>query len=605
MGWEQLWWLAIPAVIVTGLVYFSRGLRIAVVILVGAGLFVVPPLLRAIDEAAVAGTSGETSVIEDYDARYTLAADGDLRLVETLDVRFNQIRRGIFRFFDERNSQDPDIEHPVEVLSVQRCPVDSGRVGQCAAEPYEEYYEGGYKVAKIGLAEVAYRAGTVNRYIITSTQTGAITSVSESDDVQWYWDVVGAGWQMPMRAVSIRADFPTSPTQVRCITGRGACDVARAGGSDTRYVTQLRQLPPLTPVTWQAVFPPDGLTSASLDTATPWWETYQAPMVGVGAALVLFALIWRLHDPKPSQAPVFAAPGNDILPAAWTWRERPPKDPFQSVLLQLNHLGTLKVTVDPSSMMTDQEPEWVEVSRTDDAVPADVSGAAELLAGLDVEAPGVSELIEKDSVTLGKKIQGLEGRLARTASSEARSRGWYRYSTAGMLVNLIAAALPLIAALVLIWTRSPFFAAMFLIPGIAGLWSTRQITTRLSESGRDMRDQVNGLRTALSTPASVERYDYSLKARYFEQFLPWAVALDCADKWAQACEPPPGVERDPASPYYPAYSTYYASQAISAAVATVSAGAVASYAATQSSSSGGGGGFSGGGGSGGGGGGSW
>ena len=107
----------------------------------------------------------------------------------------------------------------------------------------------------------------------------------------------------------------------------------------------------------------------------------------------------------------------------------------------------------------------------------------------------------------------------------------------------------------------------------------------------------------------MERFDYSAKARYFAQFLPWAIALDCADQWAEICKPPPGTEPGSAGydpMYAAAWSSYSASDVVSSAVASVSAGAVAAYAATQSSSSGGGGGgFSSGGGGGGGGGGSW
>lgn len=607
MNWaDEAWWLVIPAAVVVFMGYRSRGWRVLLVVIVGIGLFVVPPLLRFIDtESARGSASGETSVIQNYDARFMVAADGDLTLVETLDVKFNEVRRGIFRFFDEADAQDDSVDHPVDIMSVQRCAVRQGEVGRCAAEPYVEYYEGQYKVAKIGLAEVTYPPGTVNRYIITSRQSDALTSLPASDDVQWYWDVVGAGWQMPMRQVRIRADLPTPPDQVRCITDSGACTVDGAG-KDTTYVTELRQLPALTPVTWQALFPPAGLSAMELDTAVPWWRTYVAAIVGVLAGLVLVALIRMLHDPKPSRTPVFAVPGNDILPSVWTWKERPPKDSFSALLMQLNHLGVVRLSVDPQAT-TRHDPGWVEVTRTSNPVPSDVSGAEDVLDVLELDRPGDTELIRKDSVSLGQRLQGMQARLDRLSASEARAQGWYVASLPGKLVNLIAALLPAVAGVVLVWTRSPFFASMFLIPGIAGLWSGPEIATRLSSAGRQMRDQVSGLRTALSTPASVERYDYALKARYFEQYLPWAMALGCAQKWAQICKPPPGVEDDPSSPYYSSYSTWHASSAVSSAVSSVSAGAVAAYAASQSSSSGGGsgGGFSSGGGSGGGGGGSW
>src|SRR4051794_20307737 len=74
------------------------------------------------------GQSGETSTIRSYNADFTVGADGDVEVVETLTVNFPVSRHGIFRFFDTHDNPGSDtrvIPRDVEVT----------RDGQ--PEPYE------------------------------------------------------------------------------------------------------------------------------------------------------------------------------------------------------------------------------------------------------------------------------------------------------------------------------------------------------------------------------------------------------------------------------------------------------------------------------------
>ncbi len=78
--------------------YFLRPLRVLIVIAVAVVAVVVG---NGWLSSGSGSTSGETSVVENYEANYEVAANGDLLQQETLDVRFYAQRRGIFRFFDE------------------------------------------------------------------------------------------------------------------------------------------------------------------------------------------------------------------------------------------------------------------------------------------------------------------------------------------------------------------------------------------------------------------------------------------------------------------------------------------------------------------------
>ena len=52
----------------------------------------------------------------------------------------------------------------------------------------------------------------------------------------------------------------------------------------------------------------------------------------------------------------------------------------------------------------------------------------------------------------------------------------------------------------------------------------------------------------LSTPSSKERFDFSGRQELYTAYIPWAVALDCADEWAEKYRTEMGAE-----PPVPAY----------------------------------------------------
>ena len=131
--------------------------------------------------------------------------------------------------------------------------------------------------------------------------------------------------------------------------------------------------------------------------------------------------------------------------------------------------------------------------------------------------------------------------------------------------------------------------------------------TKRTPAGRDLWSRVGGFKRILSTPSSVDRFDFSGRKELYTAYLPWAVAFDCADEWAKKYRVETG-EEPPVPVYFAGYSGAhtgnYVSQMVSSFDSAVSS-AISSYNATQTSSSSGGGGCSGGGGGGGGGRGSW
>ena len=582
--------------------------RIVVVVLA----FFLVGIVGIVQSTDLTGSSAsppaDSSTIRSYDLQYDVAASGDQTLTETLDVQFTERKHGIYRFFDESDGVDPDVTHPVTVQSVQRC--DGDKPSSCVDEPYTTYYESGSLVAKIGDADVTYRPGTVNRYVITSTTTGALTQPWGSSQAQWYWDVIGGGWAMPIDLARVTVRLPAAPTAVRCATSIASCSINDKGAVVTGSYESLE---PGTPVTWQADLPTAGLTLVPVggppEEPAPWWRTW---FLLVPGALLGLAMAWGIRKAKerdPSGAPAFDEPSRDILPAVWTYSEKPPSQMFQVMLLQLQQLGAVQVELPTEGAYLAQNPGWLRIWRTPEPLPM-IAGAGEFVDGMGIGEPGAAVVLDKSDVEAGRRVRATDKALHKVCSHAAQAIGYYRRSTMGTWVIAIASALPVLA--VIVAAVAGWWAGLaLLIPSVVGLWARGSLKTQLTDSGLAVRDQVAGLHTALSTDASVERFDYAARVRYFGQFLPWAVALGCARQWAENCRPDfppdhPEYRTDPA--YLSAWNTYNTSQFVSTAVASVSAGAVAAYAASQAASSGGGGGgggFSGGGGSGGGGGGSW
>jgi uncharacterized membrane protein YgcG len=600
-------WIAllIGGVFLAGVGYKFRAVRVLVTIAALALIVLAPVVFVVVDEiVAIASRPSDSSTIKDYDLKYDLAKDGDLTLVETMDVSFSESRRGIFRFFDIEDSQDSGVQHEVVIKSVERCNSDA----VCRDEPYTTYWEDGFYVAKIGEASVSYPPGTVNTYKIKTVTTNAITQVSGETDYQWFWDVIPGGWLMPINKVKVTASLPAEPVEpIECVSSTGDCTVSGTG--DNQFSMTQKSLDPQSPTTWRATLPPQGLTAVPVSASSSFLDNVavKALLVVIGLLLAawLFLAIRKQKEPKPSQAPNFAEPSKDLLSAVWTLAEEPPTDAFQAMLLKLSELGVVTVQPEMSGETVNQKPEWFDATRTSEPVPPELTGADSLLSALGLTQMGAQVRIEKGSTSIGKLVQRAQSSLRSQSATGALRDKYATRSGAGMAIHALSALLPVLALLGVIATRSPYVGLLFALPAIAGWWSDQTLATSLTREGMRMRDQVSGLKVALSTKASVERFDYSLKARYFMQFLPWAVALDCAGDWAEACKPDdPAHEADPG--YYMAMNYYYMSNAMSSTIASVSEGAIASYSASQSSSSGGGGGgFSAGGGSGGGGGGSW
>lgn len=534
----------------------------------------------------------DSSIIDSYDARFTLQPDGLLEVDERIAVEFTEPRRGIFRIFDTADAQY-DMEHPVEILSVER-----KQDGQWQPEPwtYSQIDEGTTTI-RIGDAGVTYPPG-IQRYRIVSTAADAITYNRAGS--QWYWDVVGSGWMMPMREVFVRAQLPPTISTPTC-EASVPCEVK---GDGTTWSITSSALEPYTPITMKALF--DTPVAKPPTNVLQYWLPALALLIAVLSVVFTVSTFLRSRERRPSPALRFEPPGPDPLLCAWLVEETPATHAVPAVLLNLVAHNVVTFTAEPRTVHDDDGPDWITLQRTSEPVPP-LTGFAEALSVLSLTAPGSSRTIQKKSVSDGKLLKQLGESVDSQTETGVKSAGLAR-SVNGSCMALFLIWVSIIGGLsALIWfSQGLLIATVLLVPAAVGLLITTRDQTQLTPGGSDLRDATVGFRQVLSTNASMERFDYAARIRHFDEYLPWAVALDCADEWAASCTPPPGSEQMAGvGSYYSSPTLTSQMWAFSSGITAVEASAVAAYQATQSSSSSGGGGGGGGGGSGGGGGGSW
>ncbi len=569
--------------------------------LVGLGLLGVGILLWVV----IPGVSSDTPVAEEttissYIATFEVSDDGRLSVVETLTVNFPfPGKHGIFRFFDVRDENDPGARRQPHDLYVSR---------DGAAEPAELLSEGGgrYRVWKIGSADVTLAPGDhtyVLRYRIDDVllPVGGDPALSE-----FYWNLVPGGWRQPIEDARLTVTLPAATSDVRCAVGQGAVSGCRLRGEGTTTLrVRAGPLPPRTPVTLQTTV----ATPPSSGSAVPWPQRFD-PVLGTRLFLLVLVLVaavgsgvagWllsrRTHEQKPA-FPLQYAPPVGVGPAQgrYIFTERLGKESFVASVMQAAEHG---------AVVLDRESDGWRI--TDRNGPRGWDGLDQVthrLAGL-LSGPGTSFQAGRKDVAAGKRLQ------SEKAALEAGTRQWARHeglmtSTGGFGVLAVLGGLVLTVAVLVLNPLN--LAVLALIPGLFTLGAVELAfpgsATRRTTAGRDLWSRVGGFHRVLSTPSSMQRFEFSGREELYTAYLPWAVALGCAEAWAAKYRDEMGAE-PPMPGYIGGYVGApggYVDHLVDDFSATVSS-AISAYEATQSSS--GGGGFSGGGGGGGGGGGSW
>jgi len=566
----------------------------------------VPSAIGSLIPSSASGTYEQTRITS-YDASFDLASNGDLDVTETLTVNFPYSgKHGIFRFWDLHDPNAERARRLPEHITVTR----NGR-----DEPFSLSWESGrrYRVAKIGDADVFVSPGD-HTYVISYTIDGVLLPGPTDGQSFFYWNLVPGGWQQAIDEATLTVHLPAEASAVDCAVGVGALSGCKVSGTDSSDLTvTASDLPPLTPVTLRAQV---AVPTPRAGHVVPWPYALDGvfgislvpalAMLGLAllAGLVGYLLSRATREPEPPY-PLQYAPPDGIGPAQaqYILTEKVDNRSFVASIMQAAERGA--ITLDHSGDA------WTITDRGGAEGWAGLDDSTRQVAGL-LGGPGQTFTAAKRDVTAGQTLQREQSQHASEIKSWARQQGLIVRAGPGSWGGLLL--LLAIGLTVLLIVKPPGgLHGLALVPGLFAIGAIETLSTgaatRRTRSGRDLWSRLGGFRRVLSTPSSVDRFDFSGRQELYTAYIPWAVAFGCAKEWAEKYRTEMGVE-PPTPSYFPAYVAGYGGDPASAMVSDFSStvsSAISAYQATQSSSSsgGGGGGFSGGGGGGGGGGGSW
>ena len=570
------------------------GRGIALLLLAGLVLF------PAIRWPSLGGVERDTATITSYVADSTVAKDGRITVTETLRVNFADFKHGIFRFFDVQDPGDSHVRLVPHHIAVSR----DGR-----AEPFEVLSEskGRYRNVKIGSADTTMTGEHV--YVIRYDIDSALGSTSKGR-ADFYWNLIGAGWRMPIQASRLTVHLPAKFGDVKCAIGQGSASGCTARPSGDGFVVRTGALDVNTPVTVRTTL---AMAAPERD-RLPWPQRFDPVLGSSEIVLILLLAIAAFaglmgeltargtREPKPAY-PLMYAPPDGIGPAEakYLFTETIGKEAFVASIMQTAEKGATTLDHSDGWTITDtgQAAAWQQLDP--------VSAYAAQVLGV----PGGS-FTANTSVSAGKKLKSALSKFDDSVRGWARQNGLVTAAGLGSIGGILV-ILAILLTLFLGFVNPLGLSVIALIPGLFAVFAIELLRpgagTRRTTAGRELWSRIGGFRRVLATPSSEDRFDFSGRKELYTAYIPWAVAFGVADQWAEKYRIETGEE--PPTPVYFGSGYGYTGGSFASSMAadfssTVSS-AISAYQATQSSSSsgGGGGGFSGGGGGGGGGGGSW
>lgn len=536
--------------------------------------------------------------ITDYSARYDVARDGTVRAVETIVAEFPEGRHGIFRYWDIADAKNPHVRYIPRDISISLNGHDA---------PYEMLWENGrqFRVAKIGDPDRYLSAG-IHTFKIAYRVDGGIAP--DGKNSRFEWQVLAAGWSMPITKADISINLPQAPDETLCRVG-SAAECSRFTIDGQMVTISAANLGPNTPVRFAGVMP----ISAPNQVTRPWgiaWDQVFgssvalliiALLLSLAATVLGYVLARRAREVEPGLPLMYEPPaGIGPVQTKYIVDETPGRDYLVATLMYLAEQKAIRLEQDgPSDWTITSQIDSATLKQLDPVTLAFGTKLGILSNGTQFHADG--------SVAAGLALKQAQEEISTEVGNWARSSGYtegaWKESTAAFAAigAAIVAAVLIFVPIPSIWA-APF--GMYVIGGL-GLFASGT-GQRRTTAGRELWSKAGGFKRFLTTPSAEDRFQFSARKDLYTSYIPFAIAFGVADDWANRYKV--AMAEEPPSPnWLPVYAGMTTSQAIASTVSSFDSAvssSISAYQATQSSSSGGGGGFSGGGG-GGGGGGSW
>ena len=585
----------------------------------GAALFASAP--------AHALTAENMATVVSFDADYYLDVDAEgrstLRVVETIvmDFAVGAGEHGPIRELVENYDG-----HPTDI-TVESVTDESARDLTFEAES-----DNGYYALRIGDADVEVEG--LRTYVITYTQNNVTLFPDDKDVNEFYWDVNGTEWRIPVNSATARVHIPAGLSSA--LTGDTACyagalngeqpcerESVATAGDDVVYTASSSGLSPGETLTVAIAF--DDGTFVPRDTA---------PFTIVFLLEVVFAVIVVLLGVQVlvRRRTVFAdEPGRPTIVAEYL----PPKGitvvvaaivlgkTKRAVAAQLVDLAVrrnIRIIEEPA-MAGSKKPNYTLQLVSAEGLEGEERAIAKAFLGNSLK-PGLTKTLKKNDTELAKDVYTVM-----TAAKKAvRAGGYFKPVRFSARFVPLFFGIPAFMGAALTYLALIADARELLLPSIVLALALAAVVVicatvfrlPLTAAGAELRDHLTGLRLYirvaekqrieyLQSPQGAERTpvdtsDSAVMLHLYERVLPYAVLFDEEEQWAMVL----GDYYENEPPEWYSGSGSFSSAAFATGISSVSSFTSAGYSGTSSdSSSGSGGGGSSGGGGGGGGGGSW
>ncbi|HUF25145.1 MAG TPA: DUF2207 domain-containing protein [Vicinamibacterales bacterium] len=554
--------------------------------------------------AAAPAAAERTLVIESFDARIAVAADGTIVVEETIRPRYTGSWNGLYRTIPVQYKSPQGLNYTLR-LDVESVTDEAGR-----ALRYESSHERHYRKLKIWVPGAVDATKTVKvRYRVTN----GLRFFEEHDEL--YWNVTGDEWDVPIESVAADVRLPDGASGIRATAFRGAYGSTEQAGTsveagrvEVRTTRGLAFREGLTVVVgWNpgVVHRPTAVDKAAdvvygnLPLAIP-------PFVFAG-----MWWLWRARGRDPELAPIvtrYEPPGHLTPAELGTLVDgKPDMRDITATIVDLAVRGYLHIEETKNEslfgLLSNKDYRF-SLKKPRESWAGLGAHERDLLAAMfggTLESVELSDLKDK----FYKHLPGLREDLY----TMLVTRGFYTgrpdrvrvlYGAAGVMIGLAIAGAG--AGTMAAWGMQPVAGIVAgILSGLIIVVFGWFMPSRTIRGTREV-EHVLGFQEFLSR-VEADRMERTIRTpEMFERYLPYAMALNVADTWAKAFE---GI-------YHQSPSWYTGSEGAPAFRPTVFAGSLgrmstqAASAMASATRSSGGSGFSGGssgGGSGGGGGG--
>ena len=536
---------------------------------VAAAVFTLVALLAVPASAARAQDGGWR--IERFAADITVEPDGSVRVVENVDVDFNNLERhGIFRVIPVKYDLAENTEFEIpdgqraqdfqRTISIEDIEVES-------TAPADVELEGAGltgRLLRIRIGDEDLSVTGRQTYRISYIVRGALNDFEAHGEL--YWNATGTEWEVPIeRAVAtVRAPAIRDATCFRGTVGATAlCERSQVDRRSATFVA--RGLQPGEGLTVVTGFPRDAVDVPPPQIEERWTLTRAlmgSPFAIPAAAVVLLAglgLVFFLayrqgrdritrdrrvvesESDAPAQrralfaprvTPVEFRPPVDLRPGQMGLLVDERVDPVDvsATIVDLAVRGHLRITEveDPGSWR--RRTDWVleRLEAPDDTL---LPYEQRLLNGLFKDGPSVqmSELKGHFSAD----YQDVSGQLY----TDAVERKWFprrpdsvrtKWLAIGVMVTLLAAG---VFAAAMYFTTWALAVAPLILVGLVLTVSHRWMPHRTAAGSR-LLDQVLGFRQFI-VRADAGRAEYAEQQHLFIPYLPYAIVFGAVDRWAR------------------------------------------------------------------------